>query len=690
MASRAQDRFHIRTFILSGFFLAWVALLIFRLIDLQVFQYRYLSSRAKRQQNRSLEISAKRGTVYDRNGHELAVSIAVDSIYAVTQDIIDKGHVATKLAQALGVSRQEILNKLIGDRSFVWVRRKLDDAEATRVRKLGLPGIYFEKESKRFYPNRELAAHVLGYAGMDNEGLSGVEFAFDKKVGGIPGAVLLKTDAKQRSYASFEKAPIPGEDLFLTVDQTVQYIAEQELAAQVRKSNALGGTAIVMDPYSGEILAMASNPTYNPNFYAKYPSDHWKNRSILSIYEPGSTFKIITAAAALEENLAKPDETINCMNGSLVVGKHRIRDHKSYGLLTVREIVTYSSNIGAVQLGFRVGKERFERYIRSFGFGSPTEVELPGEAKGLLRPSSEWPAVTLANISMGQGIGVTPMQLATAVCAIANGGYRVRPRIILKPRSNGLEKVSYETKSSQGHILSSHTCRLIKEMLTGVVTKGTGKASQLEGFTAAGKTGTAQKIDPNGRYSHTRFIASFVGFAPIERPAIVVVVTIDEPHGQYYGGVVAAPVFRTIAQRTLRYLSVLPDQDLKPNERSTRSNANPMLTMIPDLSEDQFDPLDAASEMEQPASFETPDPKVASRVIDSQGSFIEDQELDGVGAILVPDLRGRSLRSAVAEINKLGLNLSAQGSGFVVEQSPNASTRVSPGARIVIHLNRNQ
>ena len=690
MASRAQDRFHLRIFVLSGFFLAWVAVLVFRLIDLQVFQYGELSARAKRQQSRSLEISPKRGTVYDRNGHELAVSVAVDSIYAVTQDIPEKGSAATKLAQALGMNRQEILNKLNVERGFVWIKRKMDDAESARVKNLGIPGIYFEKESKRFYPNRELGAHVVGYAGMDNEGLSGIEFAFDKKIGGIPGKVLLKTDAKQRSFGSVEKAPVPGDDLFLTLDRSIQYIVEQELAEQVSKSKALGGTAIVMEPYSGEILAMASVPTYNPNFYAKYPREAWRNRAILSIYEPGSTFKIITASAALEENLAQPDETINCMNGSIVVGKYRIRDHKSYGLLSVRDIVKYSSNIGAVQLGFRVGKERFERYIRSFGFGSATDIELPGEARGLLHPSSEWAAVTLANISMGQGIGVTPLQLVSAVSAIANGGFHVKPRILLKPSSNELEKVSFEPVSPQTPILSPRTTQLIKEMLKGVVTKGTGKASQLEGFTAAGKTGTAQKIDPNGHYSHTRFIASFVGFAPIERPAFVIVVTVDEPHGKYYGGEVAAPVFQKIAQKTLRYLSILPDQDLKPNQRSMKPGTHPPQTNLPDLSEDQFEPLDLASDFEQSASPEVAEAKLPATLTEPQDKLLGEDVSAGTAAVMVPDLRGRSLRTAMSEVNKLGLSLSPHGSGFVIEQSPGPATRVNIGTRIVVRLNRNK
>jgi membrane peptidoglycan carboxypeptidase len=343
-----------------------------------------------------------------------------------------------------------------------------------------------------------------------------------------------------------------------------------------------------------------------------------------------------------------------------------------------------------VQLGFRVGKERFERYIRSFGFGSTTDIELPGEARGLLHPSSEWAAVTLANISMGQGIGVTPLQLVSAVSAIANGGFHVRPRILLKPSSNELEKVDYEPVSPQTRILSPRTTQLIKEMLKGVVNKGTGKASQLEGFTAAGKTGTAQKIDPNGHYSHTRFIASFVGFAPIERPAFAIVVTVDEPHGKYYGGEVAAPVFQKIAQKTLRYLSILPDQDLKPNQRSMKPGANPPPTNLPDLSEDQFEPLDLASDIEQSASPEVAETRVPATLTEPQDKLLEEDVSAGTAAIMVPDLRGRSLRTAISEVNKLGLSLSPHGSGFVIEQSPGPATRVNLGTRIVVRLNRNK
>lgn len=688
MPAKLKDQFQTRIFILSAFFLIWSFLLVFRLVNLQIFQYQELSSRAKRQQSRSFKISPKRGTIYDRHGRELAVSVSVDSIYAIPSEIADKPHVAEKLAGALNLRSQELLSDLKGARNFAWIKRKVDYSDVVKVKNLGLPGIYFEKENKRFYPNRELAAHILGYVGMDNEGLGGLEFAYENQIGGTPGRVLLLTDARQRSFSSVEKAPTPGRDLVLAIDQTIQYLTEQELAAQIKKSSALAGTAIVMDPHSGDILAMASYPTFNPNHYAKYPPDQWKNRSIVSIYEPGSTFKIITAATALEERLTRPDETIDCRNGSIVVGKYRIRDHKKYGVLSVREIVVYSSNVGAVQLGFRIGKERFEKHIRDFGFGAPTEVDLPGEAKGLLRSSSQWPMITLANISMGQGIGVTPLQLVTAVSSIANGGYRVKPHLVQQARTGSIERVSYEPGSARQRILTLRTTEMIKEMLTGVVTHGTGKDSQLEGFTAAGKTGTAQKLEPNGRYSHSRFIASFVGFAPIDHPSIAIVVTIDEPHGLYYGGQVAAPVFKNIAEKTLRYMSISPDQPLTPLQMAKHRKQGK--NEVTDLTSDQFELLDASWEMDDAERMEEPKAsRLQSRLpVEVNDKQSESLELSDSATIEVPDFRGRSLRTVMLESAKLGLQLGILGSGMVIEQSPAPASKVEPGSKIMIKLNR--
>src|SRR5438034_7762762 len=480
MSAKYQELFYSRIYLLIACFLVWSFLLGFRLLNLQIFQYIDLSNRAKRQQSRVFEISPKRGTIYDRKNRELAVSINLDSVFAVPSEIPDRELAAGQLASVLKLSGQDVLKKLSSSRGFAWLKRKVDYPEVLAVKNLGLQGIYLEKESKRFYPKRELAAHVLGYVGMDNEGLSGLEFAYEKQVRGQPGRALLMTDARRRTFSSLEKPPTVGKDLVLTIDEYIQYLVEQELAAQVRKSKALGGTATVMDPNPREILAMASFPTFNPNHYWKYSPEQWTNRAIFSVYEPGSTFKIITAATALEEHLATPEERINCLNGSIVIGHRRIRDHKPYSILSVREIVAYSSNVGAIQLGFRIGKERFERYIRNFGFGEPTDVDLPGEARGLLRPSSQWPAITLGTISMGHGIGVTALQLLTAVGVIANGGFLVRPHVVQQVRSGSVQKVSFAPELVRKRVLSTPTTSLIKEMLTGVITTGTGTAAHLD------------------------------------------------------------------------------------------------------------------------------------------------------------------------------------------------------------------
>jgi cell division protein FtsI/penicillin-binding protein 2 len=688
MAAKVQRSFHTRVYILIACFLAWSFLLAFRLVNLQLFQYIDLSKLARRQQNRVFEIGPKRGTIYDRRNRELAVSIDVESVFAVSTEISAKEQVASQLARALNLNREDILRKLTSSHGFVWMKRKADFAEVASVKSLRLPGIYFEKESKRFYPKRELASNTIGCVGTDNDGLSGLEFAYDKLVRGKPGQALLMTDARQRSFSSIEKAPTAGEDLVLTIDEYIQYLVEQELSSQVKKSQAIGGTVVVMDPRSGEILAMASLPTFNPNQYWKSSTEYWRNRAILSVYEPGSTFKIITAATALEEHLVTPEEPIDCRGGAIVVGGRRIHDHKAYGVLSVREVVAHSSNVGVIQLGFRIGKERFERYIRNFGFGSPTDVDLPGESKGLLRPASQWPAVTLANISMGQGIGVTPLQLLTAVSSIANGGYLVRPHIVQQVGTGGIQRISFEPERNRKRVLSTETTQEVKEMLTSVITAGTGKEAQLEGYTAGGKTGTAQKIEANGRYSHSKFISSFVGFAPLENPAIAVVVTIDEPRGQYYGAQVAAPVFRSIAEKTLRYLSIPPDQPLTLLQVAKLRQQEKEAIGDPDVEQPGL--VDAAWEAEMVPAIdrevveETPSALAASSAQEEYNSF----DIEAANSVKVPDLRGKSLRNVVSELSALGLQVKPHGSGVVTEQFPAPGTNVIPGSKISIQFSR--
>ncbi|MEW5978052.1 MAG: penicillin-binding transpeptidase domain-containing protein [Acidobacteriota bacterium] len=685
MPVQSRQQYETRVYILLACCVTWSFLIAFRLVNFQILRYVELSERARRQQSRSFEISPKRGSIFDRKGRELAVSITLDSVYAVSSEIEDKQRTASQLAKVLKLNQNELLKRLNGTRGFSWVKRKVDLDESRMVASLGLTGVYFEKESKRFYPKRELAAHVLGYVGMDNEGLASLEYAYEDEVGGKPGRVSLLTDARNRSYSSIQKPPMTGKDLVLTIDETIQYLVERELAEGVRTSNALGGSVIVMDPQNGEILALANYPSYNPNHHTRYSPEVWKNRAILSIYEPGSTFKIITAATALEERLARPDESIPCLNGAIVVGGRRIRDHKPYGFLTFREVVAYSSNIGAIQLGFRIGKDRFERYIRRFGFGQPTEIDLPGEAKGILHPASQWPTVTLANIAMGQGIGVTPLQVVTAVSAVANGGTLVRPHVVKEIHSSELQQVASRPQPERRRILSDRTTTEIRQMLSSVVTTGTGKTAQLEGFTAAGKTGTAQKVEANGRYSHTRFIASFVGFAPIEHPAMAVVVTIDEPKGRYYGGEVAAPIFRSIAERTLRYLSVRPDQPLLPKQLVDRAQLE---------NQRGNEELERRSAIEDwlgspPAQAVDWSEAASPAETEAQPGY-QDTVLGRPNAVQVPDFLGKSFRATMAEAAKLGLSLKTVGSGRAIEQHPLPGSRVAANSTVSVRFSRHQ
>lgn len=685
MSVKRPKVFQTRLGLLVLFFVAWSCLIVFRLVDLQIVRYPEMRERARRQQTRVFEISPKRGTIYDRRNRELAVSIKVKSVFAVPLEIADKPGTAAILASALGLDPSRVRRKLEGARSFCWIKRKVDYPQAQKVRGLGLRGIYFETESKRFYPKRELAAHVLGYVGMDNEGLAGLEHLYESDVRGAAGRILLQTDARKRYFSSVEKPPTAGSDLVLTMDESIQYLVEQELRDQVEKSRALGGTAIVMNPATGAILAMANLPTFNPNHYGRYAESAWRNQAVSNIYEPGSTFKIFTAAAALEEGLTTPDEQIHCMNGGIMIGRNRIRDHKPFGLLSVREVIARSSNVGIIQLGFRIGKERLERYLRHYGFGRPTQVDLPGEARGLLRPASDWRAVTLGAISMGQGIGVTPLQIITAASVIANGGYWVSPRVVEKMRSGEDFSSPFRSQGRPRRVLRRETAEAIREMMGLVVSDGTGRAARLKGFSAAGKTGTAQKVDERGRYSHSRFVASFVGFAPVDKPVLAIVVLIDEPRGLYYGGQVAAPVFKKIAEKTLNYLSVSPDQPRQEWRDDTLVAESSRENL---LGESLIDSVSWA-----PASLEDEKTLGLSEVtVDtSQGRDLgryEDADIDGLAVVAVPNFLGKSLRAVMTEGTRARLQVEAQGAGLVVRQSPAPNSKVVRGSTVRVQLNR--
>jgi cell division protein FtsI (penicillin-binding protein 3) len=686
MVPKSHKMFVTRLGIVLGCVLLWGSLISYRLFSLQVWQHEEMAEKARRQRSRTYEVSPRRGTIYDRRHRELAISIQVDSIFAVPSEIPDKKGTSEQLAVVLGLKSADLQKKMFQSRHFVWIKRKADYGETVQVKQLNLPGIYFEKESKRFYPKRELASHVLGYVGMDNEGLNGVEAYYDRLIKGHPGLMQLMADGQQRSYSSVGKLPTAGEDLVLTIDEYIQFVVEQELALQVSKSQAIGGTAIVMDPRNGEILALANYPSFNPNLYKQYSPPHLNNRAIWTVYEPGSTFKIITAGTVLNEKLARPNEVIFCNQGSITIGKHQIHDHKPYGALTVSEVVANSSNVGAVKLGMRLSPEKFYEYIRQFGFGSPTSVDLPREEAGLVRDWKTWPTITHATISMGQGIGVTPLQILKAISIVANGGKAVHPHLLLPEQPGILARTAYHPDSAPTQVLRVSTTALLRGMMRDVVTEGTGKSAQLEGFSAAGKTGTAQKAE-GGHYSHSKFVASFVGFAPLENPVIAVAVAIDEPKGLYYGAEVAAPVFRGIADKVLRYQSVAPDQPLTENQ----------LTQLRKRQEDQaikdsdlgLQPVEGDSNLVSTTRMVSEEEEVPLKDKDPmplEGSLLNLNS--GLPPVEVPDLAGKSMRTALAAVAQLGLELNASGSGMAVQQIPAPHTRVVQGSKITVRFSR--
>ena len=532
-----------------------------KLFFLQIQQGDRLTEGATKQYQRRLPILSRRGTIYDRTGRELAVSLQVASVFAQPAAIEDPADAAERLAPILDQPAKEIQARLTSDKPFVWLQRHLDPPQAEAISDLNLRGIGLFPESRRYYPRQELAAHVLGLVGLDDRGLEGLEYQYDDLLGGQPQFVVAQQDALGRIiFRQEESRPqAPIFDLTLTIDEVIQYIAERELARAVERSRAKAGTAIVMDPSTGEILALANQPTYDPNTYRKANSAARRNRAVTDAFEPGSSFKVILLAGALEEGVVRPGDQFHGENGAIEVSGVTIRDHEKYGWLTVRQILTQSSNVGAIKIGQKLGKSLYYHYISGFGFGSLTGMDLPGETPGLMRRPRGWSALSLSVLSLGQEISVTPVQIATAFSAVANGGNLVRPHVVrgLRAVDGSLQRQGEPVMIRR--VISSETARTLLDMMRGVVEEGTGKEAALEEYSVAGKTGTAQKLDPaTGRYSHQKVVASFVGAVPAERPRLVILVLIDEPETLRWGGSIAAPTFREIARDALKYLQVPP------------------------------------------------------------------------------------------------------------------------------------
>ncbi|CCQ89372.1 Peptidoglycan glycosyltransferase [Nitrospina gracilis 3/211] len=530
-----------------------------RLAHLQIFQHDELLSQAQKQYLRTVEVVTGRGHIFDRNRNLLATNLDVESVYIDPREIFNSKETARALAGTLNLNPETVLEKVNSKKHFVWIKRKARLDEISQLRQLDLPGVGFIKESKRFYPRRQLAASTLGFVGLDNQGLAGIEHERQSLLKGKLKRKVVEKDARGRYLQTGpDDASHRNRDLVLTLDEVIQFYAEQELEKQVREFQAKSGLVIVMDPNDGSIYALASYPGFNPNNFAAFPRKRWGNPAVTHAYEPGSIFKPIVVAAALEEGVARPNDIFFCENGNYEIGGIHIGEaaNHRFGWLTLQNIISKSSNIGAIKVAQKLGEERFHEYIRNFGFGSRLGVDLPGETPGMVRDLSDWSGLSLASISFGHEISVSPLQMTAAIAAIANGGLLVKPHVTHEVLKNG-EVVKQPEEQIIRRVLTRHTSRQMIDMLKQAVKHGTGKQAAIPGFEVAGKTGTAQKIDPETHtYSTSAYLASFIGFVPADAPRLVILVMIDEPQKSYWGGEVAAPVFQRLAEKTLRYLHI--------------------------------------------------------------------------------------------------------------------------------------
>jgi cell division protein FtsI (penicillin-binding protein 3) len=732
MATNSNLGKNSRLYLLSAMLLFWCAAICGRLVYLQIFRYGSFVKQAEHQQQREIPLSAKRGLIYDRAGHELAMSVLVDSAFAVPTEVKDLPTAVSLITRITGEDHNVVLADCRNHKTFCWVARKADDETIERIKSLNLQGIHFQKEPKRFYPARDLAAQVVGTVGMEDSGQSGIEHAFDDELRGRAGKMFISVDARRQWFSDVEKQPEPGGNLVLTIDKNIQYIAEKELEQAIHDTQAIAGTVIVENPHTGEILALANRPTFNPNLRKEITPNTLTNRAVSYVYEPGSTFKLVTISAALEEKLTNPDEVFDCQMGSIVYNGMRIRDSKPHGLLPVWGVLAESSDVGAIKIALRLGEDRFYKYIRAYGFGQQTGIELPGETRGLTKPVSRWSKVSIAAISMGQEIGISPLQLAGLVSTFANDGVWVAPRIVagkVEPQDTP-QTVAFHPGASR-RVISSYTAAEMRSMMQKVVLEGTGRKAILEGYTSAGKTGTAQKVDPaTGAYSKTKYIGSFAGFAPLNNPQIVVAVILDSAVGLHQGGQVSAPVFRRVAQQVLEYLHTPHDLPLAPNHQlllASRTKDKDLEEGTPDHPGEPLETADvdrdavvarapttatagspgkvveAAMRESEPASDTSIGDSTGQRPLQKKppssadvaaaappklpttGTVVLDVEQ---GGIEVPSFVGKTVRGAVEAAQDAGLELEAVGSGVARQQSPAAGTHVAAGAHVTVQFGR--
>jgi cell division protein FtsI (penicillin-binding protein 3) len=669
----------------------------------------------------------------------------VPSIYADPSEIADKQAVARTLANLVHAdpedaftTQAQIATRLNDGHNFAWIARRVTPQIADAVKALNIKGIYFQKEFARFYPDNQLAAQVLGYVGSDDNGLGGLEEKFDTELHGAPGLMYTAMDARRKVLGSSERDPEPGQNLVLTVDENIQFMAERALDHAMQKTQALNGTVVVQDVHTGQILALAIRPTFNPNQIRRAAPDQLRDHAVSDVYEPGSVFKLVTYSAAMDSAVAKPDDMIDCSGGQINVAGQVIHDDKSdrgLGTVTVANALAQSSDVCAIKLALRLGPDKMYHYIRNFGFGARSSVELPGETRGLLRPLARWRPASIGYVAIGQEVAVTPLQLVSMVSTIANGGTYLPPRILMQDQSANQapmpqfvaspvrtgEELPNQLPSGSHRVISELAAAQMRKMMEGVVLFGTGKEAQLDGYSSGGKTGTAQKIDPvTHTYSKTMHIASFTGFAPVNSPVIAVAVVLDSPKGQYYATATSAPVFAEVAQQVLEYLGVQHDIDLRPADlasaknapiteddspardeniqalydaandlpsddplrNSTAKSASPSSPALPSAPNSSASPSTSAASVPSPGGPNASHPKPAQSP-PANAVIVAD-----AGQLHVPSLIGLSIREIIEQTGSAGLQVQIAGDGIAREQAPAPGTAVSPGTKIVVRCSR--
>jgi cell division protein FtsI (penicillin-binding protein 3) len=622
-----------RIYVVASFFLLGLGTITVRAYQLQVLEKDRLGSLARAGYIGTTKLPPKRGTIYDREGHELALSVEAGSIYAHPNRIKAKAKMAIHLSRILEERRDKVLKLLKSQRSFVWIKRKIAPDQATEIKALDLDGVGVIKETRRYYPGREIGAHLIGFVGADNQGLEGLEKRYDRILTGPQYSLIHMRDALGRPFSM--SRPIPSghgmHNLILTIDKDIQYKAQQALESAVMKTKAKSGHCLVLNPETGEVLAMAVIPEFNPNVFSSYMPEQWRNRIITDCFEPGSTLKAFLLAACLNEYIVTPNTYFDCEHGKYKIGSHVVRDTHKYDVLSVSDIIVHSSNIGAIKIGQSLSYETFYEYLKKFGFASKTGIGLLGERKGFIRAPKQTRPIDQANLFFGQGMTTTSLQMAVAMAAIANGGKLMRPYVIKAILNDSGDVVKQTRPKVVRRVISYQTARKVAGILEGVVSKeGTGPKAAISGFRVAGKTGTSQKVDPKSKqYSRTKYVATFAGFVPVNRPKLVILVVIDEPKGIPYGGVVAAPVFSEVGLWSLNHLQVNPQIRLVENEINAPEKSR-----------------------------------------GGKGSESADRISIKAKAGFLPDFRGLGMRKVIKEARALGLKILLEGTGLAVKQHP--------------------